>query len=336
MRGTDTKTTIVAEGCDAVCTSIQQELGEVCRYLGTCAHERVVLVKAKWPSLRCWQLESDTPRYVFKRWLGADQFNRLAQELSVTSLLAVSGVTGVVSAIECIECRTLEGEVVRWSVYPYVSGKSLADVNGVIASPREDAARLLASIHLTDFSSLNFHHTSHNRFFLVSDALSAGDPDGRFAVLSDDVRKRIHVIVNRWLPILLSFPCVLTHGDFNYDNILLDEINKTLSIIDFEYARVDSRLLDLACLRAPIREKDGSFLFLRREVYLRILKAYVDALGINQLVRDELELLPTATVLLYALIVYDTWERSAVLQRHAANLLMRFMTEDADALRPFI
>jgi thiamine kinase-like enzyme len=128
---------------------------------------------------------------------------------------------------------------------------------------------------------------------------------------------------------LATLPHGCLHGDVNFDNMILGE--RGLVLIDWEFTRRDLRILDLATLRAPIRTTSGRFVTVPPGRFAAMVRDY-QRVADPPLSPLELELLPTAALMHYLLVVRDTIARAS---RHvgAAVAVARRLLRDVVAHR---
>ena len=119
---------------------------------------------------------------------------------------------------------------------PYQYGKTPQSDPKVI----EEAARLLAKVHLLDSSSLP-HRTSWYRKDYVAESLDHIDDTYAFA-------KSVFVEQSASAPDFWNgqLPIGIIHGDLHEDNIVVDAAGDIVGILDWEECGVEPLLLDVA------------------------------------------------------------------------------------------
>lgn len=121
--------------------------------------------------------------------------------------------------------------------------------------------------------------------------------------------RRVVTLLTNDAGLLASLPTVWIHGDLNFSNVLLTKGG--VRLVDFEHARSDIRILDLAALTAPLRDtQDGALCHapdLSDEILIRSANAQLDP----PLSERERELFPSAVILHLLRIFRDVTRKDA-------------------------
>ncbi|NUT19786.1 MAG: phosphotransferase [Hamadaea sp.] len=132
------------------------------------------------------------------------------------------------------------------------------------------------------------------------------------------------------LPALTECSTGHIHGDLNFDNILCDDDG--IRFIDFEFARHDLRLLDLAMMRAPLRSAEGTLVVLPPRIQVAVLDGY-QAAAQTPFDDHELALLPTVSLMYFLMILRDLVALDSLHWRKVLPAVAQLMRESSVSLR---
>jgi Ser/Thr protein kinase RdoA (MazF antagonist) len=226
-----------------------------------------------WNAKRTFIVASGAARLALRCWDGPAALQRMLAEEAILRELEPSAFRDYARRVPALngEMHAWHSKNLAWSAYEFIPGVSPSECSSRAAAM---AGELLGRFHR-----------------VLSKCPSAAGKTSRLRALPQvAARLRRTRLVNtnqaltemlcildaevvQCVDALLQLPYGGTHGDYVFDNILVDDRAR---MIDFEFARDDIQLLDFGGLAAPLRRPDGSFVVASRDVLNSAVDAYAD------------------------------------------------------------
>ncbi|MEW2592247.1 phosphotransferase [Micromonospora aurantiaca] len=280
-----------ASVADEVIWQVAEEFGET---LGR--PKQITPLAGPWGPNGVFQVAAGHSLFVLKRWQGADRIRRGTAETTQLVYLRQAGFTAAPAPLPygATWWRSTDGATL-WTAQEHIDAVPHRGHGGMRRHLAAQIGGVLADLHsriddrpvgnvsrLDELADLDFTRIPEPFNEVVASALSV-------------------VLARR--DELSALPQSRVHGDVNLDNMILRRDG--LVLIDWEFTRRDLRILDLATLVAPRRTPSGGFLTATPAMFGEILRGYQLAAK-TPLSRRERELLPTAALAHYLLVLRDT------------------------------
>jgi Ser/Thr protein kinase RdoA (MazF antagonist) len=279
------------------------------------------LVGGRWAHDRVWRVCGDGEEFAIKRWLGDAQVSRLLSEVSVTKALILGGVCHLAAPLRTASTG-LAGDV-SWSLYPWIKGRPFLPHSECGGHYEAQLCELLARIHAVSSCSMPANPRLES---ILEDRLGNGHGELLYG-FPDGIVSCVRRLAERRGKEIASLTKTLIHGDVNFDNVII--AGDELFLLDFEFARKDVALIDLALLWAPARDDSGGFIPLDREVYERCIDRYR---AVSPIPKEEVELLPLVTLLFQFLILRDLLQSESPYVRSVRELVSAYWSAEQSRL----
>jgi Ser/Thr protein kinase RdoA (MazF antagonist) len=254
-------------------------------------------LRGSWSTGKVMLLRGSKGAVVIKRWFGPEEHDRCRAELAVLRELAASqrvvaprpvaiggstepwsaGSGSLLTAQEFIPGLRLSMRALRSAVRPAELGRLIATMQDSAVLSRPCSNSRLAELR-------ELPHLSMPAECVRDVLLSAWE----------SVMSRIDEV--------LGLPHGQVHGDINFENILRSRDG--LKLVDFEFSRVDARVLDFAGLRAPTRTRAGHLILVPPTIQSEAVLGFSRESRLP-LSKQELRLIPDASLMHFLLVAHD-------------------------------
>ncbi|MCP9282883.1 MULTISPECIES: phosphotransferase [Bacillus] len=245
------------------------------------------------------QKQKNKEKLIFKNW-DINNIGRLNNEIKMLEWLneKKSNLSPYIISPNNKIPWVMSGDKI-WSVYEHIKGITYSQTNNNAIS---DIAKLLVEFHEITLNNTLKESSVYALRKSISSILSDLKKINEFT----DISFIISFFENKIYPLTQETDklqrCQI-HGDFNFENIIVNE--KKYTLIDFEFTRIDIKLYDIVSMYAPFRTTQGEFKILNEYSFHEFIKCYNRNSTLTKLNSVEEQLLPYIGIIHFSKILVD-------------------------------